>query len=353
MNNNFTAIDLSKLPPPEVVDEISTESIFEEMLASLQLLDPAFNALLESDPAYQILLVCSYREANLRQQMNDKLKATMLAFATGPDLDHRAASLAVPVIRLDSESDDAFRARAALAPEGYSVAGPVGAYKFHALSAHGDIKDVAAWNPGIGGRVNVAVLSKTGNGSCYGARVDHLAGYEDGAPSIGVTDVLSGLSAGDELVFEGGAVFTLDGDFVAGSTELTGVLEGKLAHGERAGILPFVVDALTDESVRPLCDSVEIMSAQVVEYTIEAELVLYYGPDMASVLANAKAAAAKYAAVHHACGHDITLSGLHAALHVEGVQDVVLISPVERLELTDGQAPFCTSINVSVGGRDV
>jgi phage-related baseplate assembly protein len=353
VSNNFTAIDLSKLPPPQVVEEISTEIIFEEMLSSLQLLDPEFNALLESDPAYQLLLVCAYREANLRQQMNDKLKATMLAFATGADLDQRAASLAVPVVRLDGESDDAFRARAALAPEGYSTAGPIGAYKFHALSAHGDIKDVTAWNPDIGGRVNVAVLSKHGNGSCYGARVDHLAGYEDGALSIVVTDVLAALSIGHELEFEGGAVFTLDADFAAGSTELTGELIGNLIHGERAGILPFVQDALNDDSVRPLCDTVEVLSAQIVEYAVQAELILFYGPDMASVLAASKAAVSKYAADHHACGHDITLSGLQAALHVEGVQEVVLASPLDRMELTSGQAPYCTSIEVSIGGRDV
>jgi phage-related baseplate assembly protein len=352
MSQAFTAIDLSKLAAPQAVETLSAEAIFQEMLAKLQQLDPGFNALVPSDPAYQILLVAAYRETLLRQTLNDKFKARLLAFATGPDLDHVAASQAVPVERLAGETDDAFRARLVLAPEAYSVAGPIGAYIFHALSAHGNIKDVAAWNPGIGGRVNVAVLSKTGNGACFGVRIDNPAGYADGAVAIAVTDVLSALSNGQELTFEGGAVFTLDADFVAGSTELTGVLAGSLVDGERAGILPFVQDALDPETKLPLCDTVEVMSAEIIEYAVEAQLTLYYGPDAEKIRANATAAVQAYVNAHHACGHDITLSGLHAALHVEGVQEVNLIDPPARVEVEAGEAAFCTAIDVTVSGRD-
>jgi phage-related baseplate assembly protein len=352
MSQVFTAINLSKLPPPQVVEMLSVEAIFAEMLANLQQLDPTFNALVPSDPAYKILLVAAYRELLLRQQMNDKAKARMLAFATGADLDHIGASMAVPVARLAGETDDAFRARLVLAPEAYSVAGPIGAYIFHALSAHSGIKNVAVWNPGVGGRVNVAVLSKTGNGACFGARVNHPAGYADGAVAIEVTDVLSGLSNGQELTFEGGAVFTLDADFAAGSTELTGVLAGALADGERAGILPFVQDALDTETKLPLCDTVEVMSAEIIEYVVEAQLTIYGGPDANTVRNNAIAAVQVYVAARHKCGNDITLSGLLAALHVEGVQEVNLISPAVRIEVDPGQAAYCTGINVTISGRD-
>src|SRR3546814_9711108 len=42
------------------------------------------------------------------------------------------------------ESDSDLRRRLVLAPEGYSVAGPEGAYIFHALSAHPDVLDASA-----------------------------------------------------------------------------------------------------------------------------------------------------------------------------------------------------------------
>lgn len=62
----------------------------------------------------------------------------------------------------DEESDDAMRARIKLAPERFSNAGSYGAYRFHALSAHPDIVDVAITSP-IAGVVNVYPLTKTGN----------------------------------------------------------------------------------------------------------------------------------------------------------------------------------------------
>jgi phage-related baseplate assembly protein len=352
MNTVFTAIDLSKLPAPQVVEALDYETIFNEMLSSLRTLDPAFNATVESDPVYKILQVAAYRELLLRQKMNDKAKARMLAFAIDADLDHIGASMAVPVARLSGESNDAFRARLVLAPEAYSVAGPIGAYIFHALSAHSGIKDVAVWNPGLGGRVNVAVLSRTGNGACYGARINHPAGYNNGAIAIDVTDVLADLSNGQELIFEGGAVFTLNADCAAGSTTLTGSLVGSLVDGERAGILPFVQDALDPETHIPLCDTVEVMSAEIIEYAVAAQLTIYGGPDAGTVRNNALAAVQAYVAARHKCGNDITLSGLLAALHVEGVQEVNLVSPAARIEVDPGQAAYCTAINVSVVGRD-
>lgn len=61
----------------------------------------------------------------------------------------------------DIENDESYRARIALAPEKFSVAGPKNAYKYHALSAHQNIIDVAVerTEPGI---VRVSVLLTDG-----------------------------------------------------------------------------------------------------------------------------------------------------------------------------------------------
>ncbi|MRT52098.1 baseplate assembly protein, partial [Xylella fastidiosa subsp. multiplex] len=50
-----------------------------------------------------------------------------------------------------------------LAPEGYSVAGPEGAYIYHAISAHADVLDVSATSP-TPGDVIITVLSRSANG---------------------------------------------------------------------------------------------------------------------------------------------------------------------------------------------
>lgn len=51
------------------------------------------------------------------------------------------------VFGADAEKDAQFRARVQLAPEAYTCAGPTGAYRFHAMTAHQDIVDVAVWSP--------------------------------------------------------------------------------------------------------------------------------------------------------------------------------------------------------------
>ena len=47
----------------------------------------------------------------------------------------------------DVETDAAYRARIQLAPEAFTCAGPVGAYRALALAAHQDVADVGIWQP--------------------------------------------------------------------------------------------------------------------------------------------------------------------------------------------------------------
>jgi len=61
----------------------------------------------------------------------------------------------------DLETDDRYRERIHTAPESFSVAGPTGAYKHWAMSAHQDIVDVCVESPS-GGNVTVTPLMKNG-----------------------------------------------------------------------------------------------------------------------------------------------------------------------------------------------
>lgn len=158
---NFTAIDLSKLPAPKVIESLSYEEIFQDILSDFLEKNPTYSTLLESDPAMIMLEVCAYRELFLRNRINEAAKATMLAYATGSDLENLGAPLGVQ--KLEGESDDQLRQRIQLAPEAFTNAGSIGAYTFHALSASSDIKSVSVKSPNPG-EVLVTILSKTGNG---------------------------------------------------------------------------------------------------------------------------------------------------------------------------------------------
>lgn len=296
MAGSYTVIDLSQLPAPTIVEQLDYETILAEMIADLQARDPSFTALVESDPAYKILEVCAYRELLVRQRANEEAKAVMLAFATGSDLDQLGANVgverllitpanpdAVPPTPAVYESNDEFRARIQLAPEGYTTAGSEGSYAFHALSAAADVKDVQPTSPNPGDVV-VYVLSRTGDGT---------------APQ---------------------------------------------------SLLDAVNAALTKEEVRPLTDNVSVESAQIINYSIVAELVLLPGPDSEVVRQAAVDAVTAYAEAQRRIGYDVTLSGLYRALHQSGVQNVRLTAPTADLVLGDGQASYCTGITVTVAG---
>lgn len=289
-----TAVDLSRLPAPAVVEALSFEAIYADGLARLQAILPDFDATVESEPAVKVLQVFAYREMLLRQEFNDRALSVMVAYARGADLDNLAALVGVTRLVIteadpeqgieeELESDEALRSRIVLAPESFSVAGPELAYVFHARSADAEVLDASATSPAPG-QVLVAVLSRTGNGEA--------------------------------------------------SPELLEAVEA-------------VVNART---VRPLTDLVSVASAEIVEFAIEAQLFIYEGPDSSVVLAAAQASLQAYLDAGQRLGRDVARSGLYAALHVEGVQKVNLVSPAEDLVLSATQAPWCTDIDLTSGG---
>ena len=293
--NAYTAIDLSKLATPDVVETLDFEAILAAMIADLQARWPEFSALIESDPAYKILEVCAYREMLIRTRVNEAARAVMLATATGADLDNLAALFgvarlvitpanpdAIPPVAAVMEADAALRARTQLALEGFSTAGPRGAYLFHALSASGDVLDASVISPVPGG-VLVTVLSRTGDGA---------------AP---------------------------------------------------AGLVDTVAAALNADDVRPLCDHVTVQGATIIDYTVTAELVMFDGPDPEVARAAAEQAVLDYVAESHRLGRAIRLSALYRALHQPGVESVSLTAPATDIECTTAEAAFCTAVSVTIG----
>lgn len=159
-----TAIDLSQLSPPNVVEALDYEIVLAALKADVIARDPTLaDALaLESEPVTKLLEVFAYRELLLRSRINDAARAVLLATATGADLDQLAALTETQ--RLDAESDSSLRRRAQLAWEGLSTAGPEGAYRYHALSAHPEVRDATITSP-TPGDVVVTLLSSAGDGT--------------------------------------------------------------------------------------------------------------------------------------------------------------------------------------------
>lgn len=293
-SDSFTSVDLSRLPAPTIVELLDFETIRAEAIAQFQTFFPSFDATVESDPVVKLIELFAYRELLFRQRVNDAARAVMPASAIGADLDHLAALFGVARFLLDPgdpdqgiaptyESDADFRRRMVLAPEGYSVAGPEGAYIFHALSADADVLDASAISPEPG-EVLVTVLSRSG----------------DGTPAAEVLDAVEA--------------------------------------------------RLTSNDVRPLTDLVTVVPAEIVEFAVTATITFYSGPDRSVVLAAAETRLAEHLASALRLGRDVTRAGIIAALHPEGVQNIVLASPAADIVLSRQQAGHCTGVTLTDGG---
>jgi len=180
----MATIDLSQLPAPDVVETLNYETLLAERKATLISLYPeeqqaavARTLSLESEPIIKLLQENAYREVILRQRINEAAKAVMVAYALDDDLDQLGANngverltitaadeTAIPPTAAVMESNDDFRARIAAAFEGLSVAGPTGAYEYHARSADGRVADASAISPSPA-VVTVTVLAREGNGT--------------------------------------------------------------------------------------------------------------------------------------------------------------------------------------------
>ncbi|MBB4287665.1 baseplate assembly protein, partial [Roseospira goensis] len=175
--NDYAVIDLARLPPPDVLQLLEYEAEVSALLADFQGRYPDYSAILESDPVMKLLEAMAYRLVLRVAEWNDGARGLMLAYASGTTLDHLAALMNVsrltvtpaddtsdPPTPAVMETDDALRARAQLAWEGLSTAGPAGAYQFHAREADGRVRDVAVDSP-TPGDVVVTVLGHDGDGA--------------------------------------------------------------------------------------------------------------------------------------------------------------------------------------------
>ena len=152
-----TLSDLASLPTPAVIETLSFETIFSELQTEFQSRYPDYSALLASDPAIKLLEVAAYREVLLRNRINAAAKASLLAFATGSDLDHLVAFYGVT--RLTDETDEALRLRTRQRIIGFANAGGAAHYRYWALSGSPDVADVEVDSPEPG-RVRISVLAK-------------------------------------------------------------------------------------------------------------------------------------------------------------------------------------------------
>lgn len=294
-------IDLSLLTAPTVIESLNYEAILAERKQYLISLYPleeqesiTATLALESEPIVKLLQESAYRELLLRNRVNTAAAAVMLAFAGGADLDQIGANYGCARLVITAADDTAV-------PPIEAVYESDDDYRY---------------------RIQMSLGSYTTAGSkesyiYHGLSADgDVKDIEPVSPSPGVVTIY---------------VLSRTGDGSA-SEELI----------EKVGA------ALNEESIRPLTDQVTVQSAAILNYTIDAELVLLSGPDQSVVQAAAVSALTEYTEAQKKLGYDITLDGIYKALRQTGVQKVNLTTPQNHISIGSGQAGHCASMNVTV-----
>ncbi|TWC12008.1 phage-related baseplate assembly protein [Pseudomonas sp. SJZ085] len=238
-----------------------------------------------ADPAFRVALACAYRELMVRQDANEQARGLLLAFAVGPQLDHLGVT----------------------------------------YYQHPD-----------------------------GSPVTRLDGEEDDDYRARLQDSPEGLSvAGPDGAYEFGAksahphvkgasVFSpkpVEVELTILSTQGSGVPTPELLA---------TVDAYL-QSRRPLTDWLRVLPAEVVPFSVTAALYLKPGPDPELVRQASEKWARAYLDKQHRLKARVVESALHAAMSVEGVEEVRLTGWAD-VACTARQAPFCEALTVTIGG---
>lgn len=295
--NRFTAINLSGMIPPDAIEGIDYEAIVKAMRDDLVARFPLIAGVidLESEPARKLIEVFAYREMLDLARINDAVRAVMVAFSTGSDLEHLGAFFGVSRRLITAagengepavyESDAELRARINVAPESLPYAGLTGGgYRHLALLTAPAVKDArAVKRRDANGHpvMDVILLERTGDGAASAATVE--------------------------------AVYR----------------------------------AFLDDEATQLTDVVTVRSATIVPYEIEYTLRLPRGPDASLIAATSRAAVQAVADEMHAIGAVVPTDAIIAAARLKPTIKLELLSPTVDVDPGVDGAAWCSSITVN------
>ena len=303
----MSTVDFSQLPEPTLIQELDYESIFNERKEKFIALYPVaeqnqWRTILnrESDPVVKVLQENAYLELLYRNKCNADARSLLLAYAEGPDLDHLALTeyglmrlivtpadnSVVPPSPAIYESDDRLKERCLLQYDGMNTAGSSNAYKFFTLTADG--------------------------------RVDGVKVHSDTDKPYLLDIIISQVDS---------------------------------QNGEATQELIDIVQAALDpEHVRPVCDRPIVKSSIAKPYQITARLFVGKNAEDSLLLEAANIRIQNYIQKARKNGQSIRLSALYAALHVDGINRVVIDAPSADIEIDVYHHPHCTATSITIGG---
>jgi phage-related baseplate assembly protein len=314
-------LDLSKIPPPEIVTELSFERNLERIVEKLKATFEGWKAA-QSDPFYKTAEVVSSEVFQLQGRINESIRQCMIAFARGSNLDQlgaifkllRAVVEILPDGTVIYEDDESFRAAIITAFDQYSTAGTRNGYLYWLRRTSTEI------DSGI--RAEAKKLREEGKASEAEALEKGILNAIDFNvfPTASDEDPEK-----DKLIMRDGRISGIA--FFLNQTEL----------GDLSKRVELIRDRMIQGDHVPLNDRLEVLPAEVIQKNIIAKLYVPNGPDPKVFEELAQSGARRFLAENTKIGKRISLSGLYSKLHVDG------IIRVELLEKTEGGEVLITS----------
>lgn len=287
-------IDLSALPFPNVIEQLDFEAELLECKKEVISRDPELAEVLnfESEPIVKLLETFAYRLLLKTSQINAKAKALMLAYAKGSDLDHLAANRNVfrkTIIAGNTRENPPIEA---------------------VMEADEDLRRRVQLEPESKSAGSVGAYQFWGLGA-HG----HVKDISVETPQSGYVDIF---------------------------------VQSHINDIAPENLLNIVDQALEPNTRRPLTDLVTVKAATPFPWTVAATLILFPGPDSAVVKTAAEEALNIYIKLVNALGYDVTRSGIYHALHVAGVQNVILTSPLNDIILPKSKYAKCVDTSLTI-----
>ena len=283
----FASLDLSLIPAPDAVHPVDYEAIRSERLAELVKRFVAagipFNVdSIETDPSIIHQEEDAYREMMDLQAINDAVRAVLLAYSTGSDLDNLGALLGLRRLTLPDgtpEGDEAFRFRLRICLDATAVGLTGNGYKTIALQTSSEVKAVSLVKKG-GGQINVVLLGRG----------------EDGSIS---EDVVMAVS-----------------------------------------------NRLNSDDGGQLTDIISVQSAVPLAYDVVVDAIMPVGPSVATIIGASEAAIRAKAEELKVIGGVVPTDALIAAGRIIPMTKFVLVSPDADVIASSAQVPYLRSITV-------
>lgn len=347
-------INLSTLPTPIVLQELSYEEILASKIALAKSRVPDWQPL-ESDPFKMILEDLAYQELHLRAEINEYIKAFFLATATGSDLDNHAAEYDVE--RLQGSKPYAtyeftlsqLQAVDVVVPKDIVLQDETGEYQAVLLN---DVTITAGSLTGSGiVELQLEIVTSV-------VKTEQLTTPLPYVIELKALEAFSGgASVEDDETLRYRTFISMADKSTAGSEESyesytrkadSRIKDVKVKNGGNGVVNVYYYSSVTDtlittrveealnaRKVRPLSDDPAVAPATEVSYSVTAELKIYPNLETAAIYTKAVESLAAGLESLKKIGTDITLSEINDFLKVDGVKEVVITAPAANITVDD------------------